>query len=212
MKLVLPEIRFADRTPLVEALLGVIRQLSDRVQQLEDTIQQLRDEMAVLKGRKPKPQIKPSQLESPAPRPRVEGEKRPGSQKRSKNAELTIHKEVPLHPPNLPEGAIFKGFEPFVVQELKIEIENTRYLRARYELSFGGSVLAPLPADVLPDSHLGRPAQPHPHGESRRLSSGEGRAARGRAANGVVYRRRRHRGPPPGKKRLGHGAQPRAVR
>lgn len=151
----LPEIRPEDRTPVVEALVGMIRQLLDRVQQLEETNQQLRDEIAVLKGQKPKPQIKPSQLEAPAPRPRVEGAKRPGSQKRSKNSELTIHKEVPLHPTDLPAGAVFKGYEPFVVQELLIICENTRYLRARYELPSGGSVLAPLPADVLPGSHFG---------------------------------------------------------
>ncbi|MBY0268145.1 MAG: transposase [Burkholderiales bacterium] len=155
MKMALPEIRPEERTPLVEALLGVIRQLLDRVQQLEETVQQLRDDNALLKGQKPKPPIKPSQLESPPPRPPAEGVKRPGSQKRSKNAELTIHHEVPLHPPNLPEGAVFKGYEPFVVQDLKIECQNTRYLRARYELPTGGSVLAPLPADVLPDRHFG---------------------------------------------------------
>jgi hypothetical protein len=155
MKMELPEIGPEERTPLVESLVAGIRQLLDRVRQLEETNQQLRDEIAVLKGQKPKPQIKPSQLESPARHPRVEGEKRPGSQKRSKNAELTIHKEVPLHPSDLPEGAVFKGYEPFVVQELKIEGENTRYLRARYELPTGGSVLAPLPADVLAGSHFG---------------------------------------------------------
>jgi Transposase IS66 family len=154
MKMELPEIRPEERTPLVESLLGVIRQLLDRVQQLEETVQQLRDDNAVLKGQKPKPPIKPSQLES-LPRPPAEGGKRPGSQKRSKNSELTIHKEVPLHPPDLPEGAVFKGYEPFVVQELKIDCQNTRYLRARYELPTGGSVLAPLPADVLAGSHFG---------------------------------------------------------
>jgi hypothetical protein len=149
----LPEIGPEERTPLVETLLGVIRQLLDRVQQLEETNQQLRDEIAILKGQKPKPQIKPSQLESPVLRPRVEGEKRPGSQKRSKNAELTIHKEVRLLPCDVPEGAIFKGYEPFVVQELKIACENTRYLRARFELPSGGTVLAPLPAEI--SSHFG---------------------------------------------------------
>jgi hypothetical protein len=62
---------------------------------------------------------------------------------------------VLLHPPDLPEGAVFKGYEPFVVQELKIDCQNTRYLRARYQLPTGGSVLAPLPAEVLPGSHFG---------------------------------------------------------
>jgi hypothetical protein len=37
-----------------------------------------------------------------------------------------------------------------VVQELLIHNEHTRYLRARYELPEGGSVLAPLPAGAVP--------------------------------------------------------------
>lgn len=37
-----------------------------------------------------------------------------------------------------------------MVQDLLIQTDNTRYLRARYELPEGGSVLAPLPAGVLP--------------------------------------------------------------
>src|SRR5439155_882348 len=44
----------------------------------------------------------------------------------------------------------FRGFEPYVVQELIIQNENTRYLRARYDLPGGGSVLAPFPEGVLP--------------------------------------------------------------
>ena len=155
MKLELPEIRPEERTPLVESLLGIIRQLLDKIQQLEETVQQLRDENAVLKGQKPKPQIRPSQLESPTPPPRPEGQKRPGSAKRSKNAELTIHIEAPLIIIDCPPGAVLKDYEPYVVQDLKIECQNTRYWRARYELPDGGSLLAPLPAEVLPGCHFG---------------------------------------------------------
>ena len=147
----LPEIRPEDRTPLVEALLGIIRQLLDRVGQLEVDNQLFRDEIARLKGLKPRPDIKPSILEAPQPKtPKQEGSKRPGSAKRPKTAELHIHNELPLHPENLPEGAVFRGYEPYVVQELIIKNENTRYLRARYDLPGGGSVLAPFPAGVLP--------------------------------------------------------------
>ncbi len=46
----LPEVRPEERTPLVDALLAIIRQLLDRVGELEQTNQQLRDEIARLKG------------------------------------------------------------------------------------------------------------------------------------------------------------------
>jgi hypothetical protein len=151
MKMELPEIRPEERTPLVEALLGIVREIVDRVTLLEEENQLLRDEIARLKGLKPRPDIKPSILEAPHPKtPNQEGSKRPGSAKRPKTAELHIHQEVVLHPEGLPVGARFRGFEPYVVQELAIENKNTRYLRARYDLPEGGSVLAPLPPGVLP--------------------------------------------------------------
>jgi hypothetical protein len=151
MKVELPNIRLEDRTPVVEALLDLIRQLLDRVHELEQANQQLRDELAVLKGQKPRPQIRPSLLPLPPQPtgPNSEGRRR-GKPTQPRTAELTIHHETPLHPANLPEGAIFKGYEPYVVQDLRIESDNTRYLRARYDLPEGGSVLAPLPDGVLP--------------------------------------------------------------
>jgi len=161
MKMELPEIRPEERTPLVETLLAIIRELLDRNQQLEETVLQLRDEIAILKGQKPRPKIKPSSLESATPPSQQEAaqkekpDKRPGSEKRSKNAELTIHRRVPLYIDDLPPGAVFKGYEEYIVQELVIEGRNTLYLRARYLLPDGSSVLAPLPADVIPGSHYG---------------------------------------------------------
>lgn len=151
MKVELPEIRPEERTPLVEALLDLLRQVLDRVAQLEETNQHLRDEIAQLKGQKPRPTIQPSVLEKPrnqtAP---AAGGKRPGSAKRPKTIELKIHHEVPLHPADLPAGARLRCFEPYVVQDLILHSDNTRYLRARYDLPGGGSVLAPLPAGILP--------------------------------------------------------------
>jgi hypothetical protein len=147
----LPDIPPEQRTPVVESLLDIVRQLLDRVHELEDTVQQLRDEVAILKGQKPRPQISPSILQQPSPTPGpLPKERRRGKPTRPRISELTIHREVPLHLPELPVGATFKGFEPYVVQELLIHNENTRYLRARYELAKGGSLLAPLPAGVLP--------------------------------------------------------------
>jgi hypothetical protein len=151
MKVELPIIRPEEQTPLVEALVAIIQQLVDRVGQQDVTIQQLRDEVAQLKGQKPRPTLRPSVLErAPAPTAPPEGGKRPGSAKRPKTAELTIHHEQPLHLDHPPEGATFRGYEPYVVQELVIQSKNTRYLRARYHLPTGGSVLAPFPVGVLP--------------------------------------------------------------
>jgi len=157
----LPEIRPEERTPLVDALLAIIQEVLDRNRQLEETVQQLRDEIAILKGQKPRPQIKPSRLEAgPAPS-QPEGSskegsaKRPGSEKRLKNSQLTIHRTVHLHIDDLPSGAVLTRYEPYMVQDLVIENRNTLYLRARYKLVGGSSILAPLPDDVIPGKHFG---------------------------------------------------------
>src|SRR5881227_1710228 len=97
MRLEIPEIPAAERTPLVEALLGIIDLQQQRLGQVEETVQQLRDEIAILKGQKPRPQIAPSVLEKPpVTRPTPE-QKRPGSDKRSKNAQLVIHEDRRLY-------------------------------------------------------------------------------------------------------------------
>ena len=155
----LPEIRPEERTPLVEALLAIIQQLLDRNRQLEETVLQLRDEIAILKGQKPRPQVKPSRLEAPPSQQASSAQegsgKRPGSEKRPKNSQLTIHRTITLHIDDLPPGAVLKGYEAYLVQDLVIESQNTLYRRARYELLDGRSILARLPADVLPGKHFG---------------------------------------------------------
>src|SRR5262245_36892304 len=140
MRLELPEVRPEERTPLVEALLTLCQQLLDRAQQLEQDNQRLRDEIALVKGQKPRPDIRPSQLEqAPAPTP-PPGARRPGSDKRPKNSRLAITQDVVLLAHDLPPGATLHAYEPFVVQELTLQAQVTRYWRARYALPTGGSV------------------------------------------------------------------------
>lgn len=165
------EIRPEERTPLVEALLRVIDQLEAANAQLRATVEQqqlridrLEDEVRRLKGLPDQPKRKPgpSPLNDPSGPPSASAEKkkpntpdgkRPGSAKRCKTRELTIHKTEPLRLNSLPDGTRFLGYLDFIVQDLRFEPYNTRYRRARYQLPDGTVVTAPLPPDVK--SHFG---------------------------------------------------------
>ena len=148
MPILLPEIREAERTPLVRQLLEIIHLQQERIQQLED-------EIARLKGLKTRPRIAPSALETPRRPPRDPDAKRPGSAKRSKTGELTITEETIIPLPNVPVGSVFKGYEEFVVQDLVLEPRVILYRRERWLTPDGRSLVAPLPAAVVPGSHYG---------------------------------------------------------
>ena len=122
-------------------LLEIIRTQQDRIQQLED-------EILRLKGLKTRPVIAPSPLERPPRPPREPGQKRPGSAKRSKTAQLVITHEVVVPLADVPPGSAFKGYEDFVVQDLEIRPRVTRYRRERWRGPDGRNLVAPLPEGV----------------------------------------------------------------
>jgi len=169
MSILLPDIPEAECTPLVRQLLAIIHLQQDRIHQLEDQVRlqqeriaqlqervhQLEDEIARLKGLKARPRIAPSSLERPPRPPRDPEAKRPGSAKRSKTVELTITEEAVLRLPHVPEGAVFKGYEDYVVQDLKIEPRVILYRREHWQTPEGQSLVAPLPAEVPAGSHFG---------------------------------------------------------
>jgi hypothetical protein len=145
----LPDIPPEQQTPLVLRLMEIIRQQ-------QELLQQLRDEIARLQGRSPRPTIAPSRLEQPSrPPPGGSGTARPGSAKRRKNVQLVIHAEVVVPVVDAPAGSVSKGYEEYLVQELLLEPRVTRYLRQRVQTLDGRTLLAPLPADVVPGSHYG---------------------------------------------------------
>lgn len=147
MPVPLPDIAESECTPLVRQLLDIIDHLQNRIRELED-------EILRFKGLKTRPIIRPSPLEAPARPAREPGQKRPGSAKRLKTAQLTVTDEfVPLADP--PAGSVFKGYEDFVVQDLIIAPRVIRYRRERWQTPDGQNLVAGLPADVLPDSHFG---------------------------------------------------------
>jgi hypothetical protein len=155
MRILLPDIPEPERTPLVRQLLDIIALQQERILQLEERLHQLEDEIARLKGLKARPHIAPSALERPPKPPRDPNAKRPGSAKRSKTAQLTVTDEVVVPLPDVPAEAVFKGYEDFVVQDLILRPRVIRYRRERWLTPEGQSLLAPLPAEVLPGSHFG---------------------------------------------------------
>jgi len=146
-----PQTLSALSRPELEALLI---ELFGEVSTLKQTVAELREEIARLKGLKGrpdiKPGIKPSGMEKgtgPAKplrldKPRGRGKVAP----RVAVEEKVIGIEVP-------PGSVFKGHEPFLVQDLVISASATCYLRERWITPDGHTILAPLPDGI--DGHFG---------------------------------------------------------
>jgi hypothetical protein len=143
----LPEIAESEQTPLVRSLLQIIAEQQARIQRLEDEVRRL-------KGGSARPQLKPNTLEPgdpplPEAAEAVDGKppRRRGPQ-RAKTAELVIHEtqKVPLM--DVPAGARFKGYRPYVVQEVEIRVHNTCYLLEQWQFPTGECVTAPVPVAV----------------------------------------------------------------
>ena len=158
----LPELLPEDLTDLESHLCLLVRER-------DECIQELRDENARLKGEKGKPKIKPSRLESKEKAPTEQSDsqdnpsedskaqkKRPGSEKRHKTAELTIH-ETKVIPPGaeIPPGSEFKGYQDYTVQELIVRAHNTLYRLAIWQTPTGEYLRGKLPESVRAQGHFG---------------------------------------------------------
>lgn len=152
------------RRQLVLAL-DVVELLAAEVQRLGLLVEQQGDELRRLKQLPPRP---PTALgtaggrgrgllavvpEEATPKPKLSSEReRKGARERqpkgSKLAGLPIHAEVPLvqFAAPLPTDAEFKGWAPYVCQDLLLVRHNTRFLRAKYHSpSTGKTYYADLP-------------------------------------------------------------------
>lgn len=149
-KIQIPCIPEEEKTPVVLQLIEIVDLLFVVNQQQAEQIQLLKDEVARLKGHKPKPDIKPSKLETiPEDKEKQDSSgKRPGSEKRSKTAEIIIHETIPIAPDNIPPGSTFKGHQPFTVVGIKIESYNVRYLLERWLTPDGDYIIGKLPPEV----------------------------------------------------------------
>ena len=109
-KLRVPDIPEERRTPEVIELLQFAEQALAFMQQQAEINQELRDEIARLKGQKPKPNIRPSQLEKDKKKKKrkAAAKARRNNKKRGKTKELKIDKEIRCPPDNIPEGSLLK--------------------------------------------------------------------------------------------------------
>ena len=150
-----PSIPEKDNSPLTDQLLAFIENQNIVIQQLSEQIQLLKDEIARLKNQPPRPKIKPSSLENNKKRTgKPSRKKRPGSKKRSKTAKLEIHKTRPIEPEHIPDGAQFRYYKDFIVQDIQIQSCNTRFRLKVYETLDGNYVTGRLPA-YLNGKHFG---------------------------------------------------------
>lgn len=134
--------------------------LLEEIYAFEDRVGRLNDEVAILKGEKKRPVFKPSRMNEEAGKAdsttkKCPPIKRPGSQKKSKTAELRIDHESVIEPIEaIPPGARFKGYRDFIVQDILITPWNTRYRLAHWQTPDGRHLTGRLPAS-LRGGHFG---------------------------------------------------------
>jgi hypothetical protein len=107
----------------------------------------LREEIARLKGLKGKPGIKPPSTPSGMDKATEKRSRQEKRRRGPKRPSVPVEERVVVAP-GIPPGSRFKGYEPFTVQDLKIEPRVVCYRRERWLTPDGRTVLAPLPAGI----------------------------------------------------------------
>jgi hypothetical protein len=131
----------------LEELKALLLQALEEVARLKAENAALREEIARLKGLKGRPKLKPSGMEKAAESASAKGGKRK-RRRGAKRAALAIDETRILKPDSLPDGARFKGYEDFIVQDIVILPWTVRYRRERWLLPSGETVVAALPKSV----------------------------------------------------------------
>jgi hypothetical protein len=143
-----PYIPMMEQTAREKALLDVIDRQQGMIDDLVKELESLKEEIKRLKGHKGKPKIKPSKMNKGNKGSSANSQKRAGSNKREKTDKLTIHEEKTIVLEDIPEGSRFKGYQYYTVQELVLEIKNTKYCLERWQFPDGSNHVAALPAEI----------------------------------------------------------------
>jgi Transposase IS66 family len=131
----------------VEAMLALIAALREASHQQREEIQTLRDEVARLQKQKTKPNLSPSALND------KKGKKR-GKRKHKHKAPRPVDQTVVVKAEQVPEGSRFKGYDDYVVQELIIKTQTTRYRVEKWVSPDGKLITGTLPVECA-EGHFG---------------------------------------------------------
>ena len=136
--------RVAALTGRMHALTNENAALRAKLAELQQLVAALREEIARLKRVKGRPVIKPSGLDKPTGRQRRGHARWPG---RGKVVPRVVIQTQVLRV-EVPEGSQRKGYETYQIQELEIRARVVRYRRERWLTPDGGTIVAPLPANI----------------------------------------------------------------
>jgi hypothetical protein len=122
-------------------------ELFGEIAALKQVVAEQREEIVRLKGLKGRPTIKPSGMDKA-----TEPAKSAKQATRRFRGKVTPRVRIEDHVVKaaVPAGSVFKGHEPFLVQDLVITARATCYQRERWVTLDGRTILAPLPEGVGP--------------------------------------------------------------
>jgi len=134
-----------ERTPLVDQLLDIVKEREDYIRELEEEINRLKR-----LPRKPAFEDKKKTSQDQKIRPN----KRPGSDKVKKTAELPVHHVEVVKVTDKPDNAVFKGYRNFIVQDISIQLNNRLFKCERWQRIDGSYIQASLP-HIYKSQHFG---------------------------------------------------------
>lgn len=129
------------RTELEALVVGLLGEVAE----LKQIVAAQRDEIARLKGFKGRPSIRPSGMEKGT-------DAKPGGKRGRRRGRGKVSPRVAPETAVLrvaaPPGSRFKGYEPYLVQDLRLSARVVRYRRERWLTPAGETLVAPLPDGV----------------------------------------------------------------
>lgn len=146
--------------PIVQAMAQFIRIQAEQIQRqaeqiakLEETVDALKDEISRLTNTPKRPKFRPGGME---PRNRKKNGNSSGnpSSKTNEPASKKVHVEIRVKADGVPEGARFKGYQDFSVQEVELTTKEMTYRLEVWQTQSGEVIRAQLPEE-LRGKHFG---------------------------------------------------------